>query len=126
MRVNGNEYTLPNFDYNTICDLDAYGVQLLAEKMPSINVLMRGVLALKLGSLKKAGEEIQAHTAKNGLADWSAWTDEIMKALEDGGFFTAIREAAEADRKKKEKAERAAKAKAEAAKEAEKAFGADT
>lgn len=118
MIVNGNEYTIPNIDYNAICDLDSYGVNLLSAESPSPMILIRGFLALCLGSTTKAGREIEKHISDNGIEDMKAWSEEIENAIEDGGFFAAMRKAADAQKKKS-----AAKKKVQKTPEAEEAFG---
>lgn len=112
MVVNGNEYDIPNVDYNTMCDLAMYGADLFGEKSVAPTVLVRAFLALKLGSAKKAGELIQAHIARYGFADMEAWASEIKEAIEEGGFFKAAEAAALREQAKQEKAEKAAAAKA--------------
>lgn len=110
MLVNGNEYKIPDLDYNAICDMADYGANLLSEEWPSSQTLIRAVLALSLGSVKRAGAELQAHIEKRGIGDMADWMTEIKDAIEESGFFSAIREAAEAEAKKAaDAAERKAK-----------------
>lgn len=122
MKVNGNEYKLPNIDYNAVCLLSDYGVELFGEKSVAPPNMVRGFLALCLGSTQKAGIELQTHMSKHGFADMKAWSEEIADAIEAGDFLESARQAALAEKKKNE-----AKARREAAKaakaEAAEAFG---
>lgn len=104
MKVNGNEYRIPDVDYNVMCDLAGYGVNLFSEEPVAPQSLVRGFLALKLGSARKAGAELQAHIAKHGFEDMLAWAEEINKAIEEGGFFSAARNAAKAAERRAKRA----------------------
>lgn len=111
MLVNGNEYKIPDVDYDIMCKLAEYGANLFSDKEVPPQLLIRAFLALKTGSTKKASAEIQAHIAKYGFEDMATWAVEIRDAIEEGGFFSAAREAAKAaERKAKRAAAKQAKA----------------
>lgn len=118
MVICGKEYEVPNVDYNVICDLDKYGVNLLSGEAPNAFVLSRAFLALSVGSNKAAGDLLMAHISENGVESLAKDVlPEIQAAIEDGGFFGAVRSYAEKKEKAKAKAERQQKAKEKVATE---------
>lgn len=106
MKINGNDYRIPEIDYNAVCTLDQYQIDLL-DIQGSIQpfVMLRGFLALAMGTSRNnaaaASKELEAHILKNGLDDGEIARAfaEIKQALEDSDFLSQIRE-----QRKKQKA----------------------
>ncbi len=87
MIINGKTYKLPEFSFETICDLEDYGVSLtnLTEK-PMKTV--RAFAALAIGDTRTAAREIEEHI-KNG-GNLNDFIEEIQKSISDSGFFQSL------------------------------------
>lgn len=116
MVINENTYTLPNLDYNTICELELkHGINVFSADFAELSpfVICRAFVGLCMGSSNKAGEELQKHMAKHGVESLAAdILPEITESLTEGGFMKTLRVRAEALA-----AEKAAQAEAEKAAE---------
>ena len=88
MRLNGRDYTIPELDFDAMCELEERGVYLLGmdEKNPKFATMIRGFVAWVLDvPEKEASHEIQEHILSGG--DLGQILKDIMKAAEKGGFF---------------------------------------
>lgn len=88
MIINGNEYKIPELNFNAMCDLEDMGVVLsnMEEKMLST---VRGFIALSMGGdIQRAGKEFEAHLASGGSIE--NIVEEINKAVSESGFFQAL------------------------------------
>lgn len=108
MTINGKEYTLPELDYNAVCELDKYGVNLLGGDNIAPLVLLRGFLALCTKNKLAAGEELQAHIVEQGADSLTEAVEEISLRIEESRFFTAMRRKAEKEQEKQAKRAKAA------------------
>lgn len=105
--INGTEYEGAKYDFNTHCDFDAMGVNVLSIRKNPLPVI-RAYLAISTGmDLHEAGKELEKH-----LIDGGSYTDIISclaKEMNDSDFFMAmIKENQEP--KEKTKREKATKA----------------
>ena len=100
---NGKAYEAVPFNFNTICDLEGYGVSLgdISEKPVST---VRAYFAL-CGhmSVDEAGAELEAGIV-NGEA-MNGIMDVMQEQIADSGFFHAINKTAEAAPQESEEAE---------------------
>lgn len=100
---NGKAYKAVPFNFNTICDLEGYGVSLgdISEKPVST---VRAYFAL-CGhmSVDEAGAELEAGIV-NGEA-MNGIMDVMQEQIADSGFFHAINKTAEAAPQESEEAE---------------------
>lgn len=88
MKINGNEYRIPELDFNAMCRLEDMGVP-LAEMDKKILSTVRGFLALAMdGDMEKAGSEIERHLAQGGSME--PIMDEINRAVSESGFFHSL------------------------------------
>lgn len=87
MIINGKNYKIPEFSFETICDLEDYGVSLtsLTEK-PMKTV--RAFAALAIGDAKTASREIEEHI-KNG-GNLTEFVEEIQRSISESGFFQSL------------------------------------
>lgn len=88
MKINGNEYKIPELNFNTMCMLEDMGVPLTSMDKKLLSTV-RGFVSLAMnGDSEKAGREIEAHLANGGNFD------EIMKdierAVKESGFFRTL------------------------------------
>lgn len=97
--VNGKDYQIPEIDYNAVCELDKYGVNLLSGETTNPFTLLRGYLALALKNKEAAGKEIESHIIKFGLNSINPMFETVSKSLLESGFLARMRGSAE----KKEK-----------------------
>lgn len=87
MIINGKEYHLPKLSFNTMCRLEEMGVSLTElNKMPMATI--RAFAALAIGSIDKAGEELEKHLISGG--ELTDILDEIKTAVNESGFFQAL------------------------------------
>ena len=88
MKINGNEYKIPELNFNTMCMLEDMGLS-LTEMDKKVLSTVRGFLALAMdGDYEKAGKEMEAHLASGG--DLNDFMAEINKAVQNSGFFRAL------------------------------------
>jgi hypothetical protein len=85
--INGNEYKIPELDFNTVCELEDNGISLLAmdQRNPKIATMLRAFCAWIMRTTpERASEEIQAHIQNGGniMELFAA----ITSALENSGF----------------------------------------
>lgn len=118
MTINGKVYSVPEFDYNTICDLDKYGVNLLSGDSPSPFILLRAAVALTTRNVKVAGDELDEEVKANGMDNLAPAMQEVAEVMTNSGFLAALRANAERKAKAAARAEKAALKKAAQEKEA--------
>lgn len=87
MIINGKNYKLPEFSFETICDLEDYGVSLTSLTEKPMKTL-RAFASLAIGDSKIAAREIEEHI-KNG-GDLTNFIEEIQKSISDSGFFQSL------------------------------------
>lgn len=102
--INGKEYEGAKYDYNTHCELQEMGVEVLEiKKKPQ--AIMRAYLAISSGmDLEDAGKEIEQHIINGG--DLSDIIIALLKEMDQSDFFQAI-----INRAKKDSTEEPKKAK---------------
>lgn len=90
--INNTEYDVPEINYNALCDLAEYGVDILNPKQMRKSTISsaRAIVAWITDSdVETAGELIQAHMiAGNGITEIF---DAFTQAVEDSDFFKALR-----------------------------------
>lgn len=90
MKINNKEYTLPELNFNTLCELEDMGVSLSDFNTKAMSTV-RAFIALEMGGdLNKAGKEFEAHLINGG--DVKQIVDEINKTVNESGFFRALAE----------------------------------
>ena len=86
--INGKEYTIPEMDFNAVCELEENGVELLNinSRHPKIATTLRGLVAWVMGAdAATASKEISAHIAGGGnIMDIM---DPITTEMSRTGFF---------------------------------------
>lgn len=86
--INGNKYDIPELDFDAVCELEEYGVELMAinKNSPKIASTVRGFAAWVMGTdLKTASEEIANHINEgNGIAEI---LNSMIDAVQNSGFF---------------------------------------
>lgn len=85
--INGKEYTVAKYSYNTSCELEEMGadVNVLLTKP---NTLVRAYLAISGGmSVLEAGEEIEQHYMNGG--DMTEFVTAMLEEVKNSGFFQA-------------------------------------
>lgn len=88
MLINDKHYTLPELNFNTMCQLEDMGIA-LTEMDKKVLTTVRGFLALAMdGDFEKAGKELQLHLDNGG--SMNHLLQEINKAVEESGFFQAM------------------------------------
>lgn len=99
-KVNGTEYIAKPFDFNLLADFEDMGVS-IGTLVTKPNVAMRAYLAVCGNmSIKKSGEEINAHIVSGGLLDELA--NAMNSAMDESDFFQQmVRKAVEAAKEKK-------------------------
>ncbi len=90
MKINGNEYKIPELNFNTMCMLEDMGLNFM--NMDNRMLLMvRGLLALAMKTdIETAGKEFEAHIINGGTLD--EITQEINEAVQTSGFFQALQQ----------------------------------
>lgn len=87
MTVNGKIYQFPELTFDTMCKLEDMGIAIIElEQKPM--TLIRGFLALAMGSIETVNQELEAHITSGGNLD--EILQEITKAVNDSGFFHAL------------------------------------
>lgn len=88
MKINGNEYKIPELNFNTMCMLEDMGLSLTNMDKKVLGTV-RAFLALAMdGDEKKAGAEIEAHLINGGNLE--EFMSEINEAVQNSGFFQAL------------------------------------
>ena len=82
--INDKEDEIPDFSFNTICDLGEIGVSLESLNTNPMG-LLRGVLAVVIGNKQLAGEEIEKHVLAGG--NLAPFSEIVAKKIEESGFF---------------------------------------
>jgi hypothetical protein len=86
--INGREYTIPEVDFDAVCELEEKGVDLLAAdaKHPKIAITLRGIVAWIMGVPEKvASREIMEHIQNGG--NIIEILNTVTEAMQDSGFF---------------------------------------
>ena len=66
MKINDREYTIPELNFNAMCELEDLGAS-FSEMDKKVLSTVRAFLALAMGGdAEKAGKEIEAHIASGG------------------------------------------------------------
>lgn len=105
LRINGKEYKEAEIDFNSVCELEDMGVNLMNLKKVSEIKLARAYVALCMGGaerLEVAGSEINKHIINGG--DFNGILEAFGKAVKESGFFQALNKTAE-ERDKQSKGE---------------------
>lgn len=86
--INGTEYEGAKYDYNTHCELQELGVEVLEIKKKP-HAIARAYLAISSGmDLETAGKEIEQHVINGGnLNDIIV---ALLKEMDQSDFFRAI------------------------------------
>ena len=88
MLINEKNYTMPELNFNTMCQLEDMGIS-MTEMDKRVLTTVRGFLALAMdGDYEKAGKELQRHLENGGSMDHVV--QEINQAMEESGFFQAL------------------------------------
>ncbi len=112
--INNVEYSIPELDFNALCDLSDLGVDVIDMNSDIGNPLKltRGIVAWITGNdLKKAGKILEEHITNGGGFDdiYEVFT----QAISDSGFFKALQKRAVIPEDHKKKTRRAPSEKAE-------------
>jgi hypothetical protein len=86
--INGREYTIPEVDFDAVCELEEKGVDLLAAdaKHPKLAITLRGIVAWIMGVPEKvASREIMDHIQNGG--NIIEILNAVTEAMQDSGFF---------------------------------------
>lgn len=86
--INGREYTIPEVDFDAVCELEEKGVDLLAAdaKHPKLAITLRGIVAWIMGVPEKvASREIMGHIQNGG--NIIEILNAVTEAMQDSGFF---------------------------------------
>lgn len=88
MKINNKSYKALPMSFNTICELEALGVDLTKIESNYMQT-MRAYLSLCMKcSLEDAGKELEKHFINGG--DLDEFSEEFQKAVEQSGFFQAL------------------------------------
>lgn len=93
VRINGKDYTVPEMDFNAVCELEERGINLLnmGEGTPKIATMLRGITAWVMGvDNNTAAKEIQEHIMAGG--NIGEILDAINVAMDESGFFNENRD----------------------------------
>lgn len=86
--INNVVYTAKEFDFNTVCDLEDYGVS-LEEMQKKPTSAIRAYFALCTGgSIEDAGNEMQAHIMAGG--NLNDLTQAMVAEMNESDFFQAL------------------------------------
>ena len=110
--INGNEYEMAKYDYNTHCAFQESGVSALDIRKKPESVI-RAYLAISSGmTVEEAGEEIEQHIINGG--DLGDIAIALLKEMDKSDFFQAIVKKNKAqDKEQEEKPKRGRKASTE-------------
>lgn len=88
--INGVVYTVGDFDFNTMADLEDYGVSVAQMMNPTSNVL-RAYLAVVSGMTpKQAGNELTKHILNGG--GFEEMIEAFAESLKNSDFFRKLTE----------------------------------
>lgn len=80
--INSKEYKVPEFDFDTICELEDLGLDFSSNKQGF--TFIRALVALTIGSdTEGASKEISEHLKTGSIADFNVLTE----ALVESDFF---------------------------------------
>ena len=86
--INGNKYDIPEIDFDAVCELEEYGVELMAinKNSPKIASTVRGFAAWVMATdLETASKEIASHIqGGNGIVEIF---NSMIDAVQNSGFF---------------------------------------
>lgn len=103
MIINGKTYTVPELDFNAMCELEDMGVA-LNEMDKKVLTTVRGFLALAMKTdMETAGKELEEHLASGG--NINEMVEEVNKAVNESGFFQSLSKKAEKGNHASKKAE---------------------
>ena len=89
MKINDREYTIPELNFNAMCELEDLGASFSEMDKKALSTV-RAFLALAMGGdAEKAGKEIEAHIPSGGKFD--DIMQDINRAVEESGFFRALK-----------------------------------
>lgn len=88
MIINGKTYTVPELDFNAMCELEDMGVA-LNEMDKKVLTTVRGFLALAMKTdMEAAGKELEGHLASGG--NINEMVEEVNRAVNESGFFRSL------------------------------------
>lgn len=88
MKLNGNDYKIHEIDFNTVADLQSYGINIYDPTVIQTQPLnlVRAFISISAGlSIREAGNILGQHMSNGGDLD-DAYA-EIGKAIEDSDFL---------------------------------------
>ena len=92
LRINGKDYQNAEINFNAVCELEDMGIKIFNLKGVSGAKLARAYVALCMGGadmLDVAGVEINQHIINGGKLD--TITEAFSKAVNESGFFQALK-----------------------------------
>lgn len=92
LRINGKDYKEAEIDFNAVCELEDMGIKIFNLKGVSGAKIARAYAALCMGGadmLDLAGVEINNHIINGGKLE--AITEAFGKAVNESGFFQALK-----------------------------------
>ena len=90
IEVNGKQYEAAEFTFNTICEMDELGYNIMEMKAGSMNMLRVWLSLCMKKSPEEAGKELQNHIVKGGSLETIINT--LGECLNESDFFRAISE----------------------------------
>lgn len=96
LRINGKDYQELEIDFNAVCELEDMGIKIFNLKGVSAAKIARAYAALCMGGaemLDVAGTEINQHIINGGKLE--IITEAFGKAVNESGFFQALKATAE-------------------------------
>lgn len=103
MIINGKTYTVPELDFNAMCELEDMGV-VINEMDKKVMTTVRGFLALAMNSdMESAGRELEEYIASGGKME--TIVEEMNRAVSESGFFQALSQKAKTENRTDKKAE---------------------
>ena len=88
MKINENEYKLPELNFNAMCRLEDMGVSLVDMDKRVLSTV-RGFLALAMDDdMERAGVEIEEHLSNGGSLE--PLMEDINRAVSESGFFRSL------------------------------------
>lgn len=92
LRINGKDYKEAEIDFNAVCELEDMGIKLFNLRGVTGMKIARAYAALCMGGaelLDAAGQEINQHIINGGKLE--TITDAFGKAVNESGFFQALK-----------------------------------
>lgn len=99
--INGKQYPQVDVDYNMLCDLEDAGISLSEISNKSMSFVRAYFASCMDTDAKAAGKEINAHIVNGG--SFESLMDVIKNALEESGFFRALKESKDEETRTGEK-----------------------